>query len=46
MDGKFTRNYRLVTGLNTIEPPLFTTYYGVVTRESVILGFLIAALKI
>ena len=45
MDGKFTRKDRLVAGVHNRSPPLYTTYYSVVNRESVRLAFLIAGLN-
>ena len=45
IDGKFTCRARLVAGGHNTAPPLFTTYYSVVTRKSVILAFIIAVLN-
>ena len=45
MDGKFTRKYRLVTGGHKTAPTLYITYSSVVTREIIILEFLIAGLN-
>ena len=45
MDGKFTRKDRLVAGVHNRSPPLYTTYYSVVNRESVRLEFLIYGLN-
>ena len=41
----FTRKARYVAGGNTTEPPADTTYSSVVSRESVRIAFLIAALN-
>ena len=41
----FTRKARYVAGGNTTEPPAEATYSSVVSRESVRIGFLIAALN-
>ena len=45
MDGKFTHKYRLVAGRYKTAPSSFITYYSVVTRERVIMEFLIACLN-
>ena len=45
MDGKLTRKARLVSGGQKTAPPLYITYYSVVTRESVRLAFLISGMK-
>ena len=41
----FTRKARYVAGGNNTEPPAEATYSSVVSRESVRIGFLIAALN-
>ena len=41
----FTRKFRLVTGGHKTDPPKDMTYPSVVSRESVLLAFLIAALN-
>ena len=45
MDGSFTRKARFVAGGHTTEPPATATYSSVVTRESVRIAFLVAALN-
>lgn len=45
MDGNFTRKARLVAGGHTTETPSSLTYSSVVSRDSVRLAFLIAALN-
>ena len=45
MDGKFTRKARLVEGRNKTAPPSSINYSSVVTRETVILAFIIAGMK-
>jgi len=45
MDRDFTRKARFVAGGHTTEAPLSTTYSSVVSRESVRIAFLIAALN-
>jgi Reverse transcriptase (RNA-dependent DNA polymerase). len=45
MDGSFTRKARLVTGGHTTETPTSLTYSSVVTRDSVRIAFLLAALN-
>ena len=44
MDGRCTRKARLVAGGHTTNPPSSTTYSSVVSRDSVRIAFLIAAL--
>ena len=45
MDGEFTRKARLVAGGHTTETPASITYSSVVSRESVRIAFLVAALN-
>jgi hypothetical protein len=45
MDGLFTRKARLVAGGHTTEAPATMTYSSVVSRDSIRLAFLIAALN-
>jgi len=45
MDGEFTRKARFVAGGHTTEAPASTTYSSVVSRESVHIAFLVAALN-
>ena len=45
MDGDFTRKARLVAGGHTTDTPSSVTYSSVVSRESVRIAFLIAALN-
>ena len=45
MDGDFTRKARLVAGGHTTEAPASITYSSVVSRESVRIAFLVAALN-
>jgi hypothetical protein len=45
MDGKFTRKARFVAGGHTTNPPPSTTYSSVVSRDSVRIAFLVAALN-
>ena len=45
MDGDFTRKARLVAGGHTTDTPASITYSSVVSRESVRIAFLIAALN-
>ena len=45
MDGDFTRKARLVAGGHTTETPASITYSSVVSRESVRIAFLVAALN-
>jgi len=45
MDGDLTRKARFVAGRHTTEDPVSTTYSSVVSRESVRIAFLIAALN-
>ena len=45
MDGSFTRKARLVAGGHTTETPASLTYSSVVTRDSVRIAFLLAALN-
>ena len=45
MDGKFTRKARFVAGGHTTDPPSSTTYSSVVSRDSVRIAFLLAALN-
>ena len=45
MDGKFTRKARLVAGGHMVEAPVAITYSSVVSRDSVRIAFLIAALN-
>ena len=45
MDGEFTRKARLVAGGHTTETPTSITYSSVVSRESVRIAFLVAALN-
>ena len=45
MDGNFTRKARFVAGGHTTETPASVTYASVVSRDSVRIGFLIAALN-
>ena len=45
MDVRFTRKARLVSGRHKTSPSLSITYSSIVTRESVILAFLIYGLN-
>ena len=45
MDGKFTRKCRFVAGGHTTDPPSSSTYSSVVSRDSVCIAFLIAAMN-
>jgi len=45
MDGEFTRKARLVTNGHMTETPASSTYSSVVSRESVRVAFLLAALN-
>ena len=45
MDGEFTRKARFVAGGHTTDVPSTTTYSSVVSRESVRIAFLVAALN-
>ena len=45
MDGKFTRKARLVAGGHTTDTPVSLTYSSVVSRDTVRIAFLIAALN-
>jgi Reverse transcriptase (RNA-dependent DNA polymerase). len=45
MDGSFTRKARLVAGGHTTETPTAMTYSSVVSRDSIRIAFLIAALN-
>jgi hypothetical protein len=45
MDGSFTRKARLVAGGHTTEPPTAMTYSSVVSRDSIRIAFMIAALN-
>jgi hypothetical protein len=45
MDGKFTRKCRFVAGGHTTDPPSSSTYSSVVSRDSVRIAFLIAAMN-
>ena len=45
MDGKFTRKARLVAGGHTTDPPASATYSSVVSRDSVRIAFMMAALN-
>jgi hypothetical protein len=45
MDGKFTRKARLVAGGHTTDPPASITYSSVVSRDSVRICFMLAALN-
>ncbi len=45
MDGDFTRKARLVAGGHTTETPASSTYSSVVSRESIRVAFLLAALN-
>jgi len=45
MDGDFARKARLVTGGHTTETPASSTYSSVVSKESVQVAFLLAALN-
>jgi len=45
MDGNFTRKARLVAGGHTTKTPASSTYSSVVSRESVQVAFLLAALN-
>ena len=45
MDGKFTRKARLVAGGHMVEAPVAVTYSSVVSRDSVRIAFLVAALN-
>ena len=45
MDGKFTRKARLVAGGHMVEAPVAITYSSVVSRDSVRIAFLVAALN-
>jgi hypothetical protein len=45
MDGSFTRKARFVAGGHTTETPASLTYSSVVTRDSVRIAFLLAALN-
>ena len=44
MDGKFTRKARFIAGGHTTNSPFSTTYSSVVSRDSIRMAFLIAAL--
>jgi Reverse transcriptase (RNA-dependent DNA polymerase). len=45
MDGDFTRKARLVAGGHTTETPTAMTYSSAVSRDSICIAFLVAALK-
>ena len=45
MDGKFTRKARFVAGGHTTDPPSSITYSSVVSRDSVRIAFMLAALN-
>ena len=45
MDGKFTRKSRLVTGGHTTEPPTSIKYSSVISRDSVHIVFMLAAIN-
>ena len=45
MDGTFTRKARFVAGGHTIYPPSSISYSSVVSRESVCIAFILAALN-
>jgi len=45
MDGSFTRKARLVAGGHTTETPVAMTYSSVVSRDSIRIAFLLAALN-
>ena len=45
MDGKFTRKARFVAGGHTTDPPASITYSSVVSRDSVRIAFMLAALN-
>mmetsp|Transcript_15996 Transcript_15996/g.23839 ORF Transcript_15996/g.23839 Transcript_15996/m.23839 type:complete len:1130 (+) Transcript_15996:7540-10929(+) len=45
MDGKFTRKARFVAGGHTTDPPASLTYSSVVSRDSVRIAFMLAALN-
>jgi len=45
MDGDFTRKARLVAGGHTTETPASSTYSSVMSRESIQVAFLLAALN-
>ena len=45
IDSKVIRKVRLVEGGHKITPPLYINYYSFMTRESVILAFIIAGMK-
>ena len=46
MDGKFTRNARLVATGHTTAPPSSITYSSVVYRKSVMIAFILAPLNV
>ena len=45
IDGRFTRNSRLVADGHTIEPPSSITYSSFVYRENVMIAFLLESLN-
>ena len=45
MDRKFTLEYRLVSRIHKIAPPLSIPYSNFVTKESVIMAFIISGMN-
>ena len=45
MDGRFTRKARYVASGHTTDPPSSITYSSVVSRDSIIIAFTLAALN-